>query len=109
MLPRNEIRCLILDVNSTPKKKIYRHTRKIRISTKGSEAAQLFLEATRAWLLDCPCVSAYVGFGVEIICKNQCHIISGKHAQELYVAFYMSPKVSEPLKDLLSALFPEQL
>ena len=41
-------------------------------------------------LLDCPCVSVYLGFGVEFTYKNR-HIISGKHAQELYVDFDMLP------------------
>ena len=34
------------------------------------------------------------GFGVESTYKKL-HIISGKHAQELYVDFYMLPKASE--------------
>ena len=35
-----------------------------------------------------------LGFGVESTYKKM-HIISGKHAQELYVDFYMLPKASE--------------
>ena len=35
-----------------------------------------------------------LGLGVEFTYKNR-HIISGKHAQELYADFYMPPKASE--------------
>ena len=38
-----------------------------------------------------------LGFGVESTYKKL-HIISGKHAQELYVDFYMPPKASEGLR-----------
>ena len=42
-----------------------------------------------------------LGFGVESTYKKL-HIISGKHAQELYVDFYMPPKASQrtPQQDL---------
>ena len=35
-----------------------------------------------------------LGFGVESTYKKM-HIISGKHAQELYVDFYMPPQASQ--------------
>ena len=53
------------------------------------------METAGGRLLDFPCVSdnslCILGFGSGLHIKNR-HIISGKHAQELYADFYMPPK-----------------
>ena len=46
-----------------------------------------------------PGVSVYFGILGNLHIKNL-HIISGKHAQELYADFYMLPKASEVCSDL---------
>ena len=45
-------------------------------------------------------MSVYFGVCGNLHIKNQ-HIISGKHAQELYADFYMLPKASDTLKNVI--------
>ena len=95
-----EIICRCLYVNSTPKAQIHRNTRKVQISTKGWAAGggpPLCGGGQRPPSLVFLCIWV---LGVEFTYKNR-HMISGKHAQELYQIFICPLR---PLKSMTLSL-----